>query len=47
MSSTKEVARPIPKAAEILLDTPKKGHKPKKRTSTKLFTTAAPKNKNK
>lgn len=43
--STMVVATPIPKAAEILLDTPRKGQRPKKRTSTKLFTIAAPKNK--
>ncbi len=46
ISSTKVVAIPIPNAAEILLETPKKGHSPKNLTSTKLLTIAAPKNKN-
>lgn len=46
MIKTKVVATPMPKAAEILLDTPKKGQRPKNLTNTKLLTMAAPKNKN-
>ena len=38
---TKVTATPMPKALEVLLETPRKGHIPKNCTTTKLFTNTA------
>jgi len=43
--STKVVAKPMPRAESMLLETPIKGHSPKNLDKTTLLTSTAPKNK--